>query len=110
MTTQSLKPSGLAKLRDIQWDSTSYSMAIGEQEVLLTQMEYHIVFLLRYGVPVSYSKIALVVYGSKVNERILIALDKHVDRIRRKMKHTGYRVFCLKGYGYMLWHVEETIH
>jgi len=87
---------------DIQWDSTRCSIVVGQRAVQLTPTEYRRLFTLRHGVPVTYADITHAVYRCNIDAHVRIMLDKHIDRIRGKLRATGFYVHCVLTYGYML--------
>jgi DNA-binding response OmpR family regulator len=41
-------------------------------------------------------------YQYKVDSRVRTMMDKHIDRIRSKLRGTGIYIYCVLGYGYLL--------
>jgi hypothetical protein len=41
-------------------------------------------------------------YRYQVDDRVRSMMDKHIDRIRNKLRGTGFYVYCVLGYGYLL--------
>jgi DNA-binding response OmpR family regulator len=89
-------------ITSIQWNTERRTMAIREVTVTLTPTEYHILFPLRYGIPITYADLARTVYNCAVDEKVRVMMDKHIDRIRGKLRGTGVYVYCVLTYGYLL--------
>jgi len=90
------------QVSDIVWDSNQHTIRIGTTKVVLTPTEYRLLFPLRYGVPVTYADLAQFVYKYIVDEKMRTMMDKHIDRIRGKLRGTGVYVYCVLNYGYLL--------
>jgi DNA-binding response OmpR family regulator len=87
---------------DIVWDNERHSIVIGDMTVMLTATEYRLFYPLRHGVPVTYADLALDAYNYIVDEKVRTMMDKHIDRIRSKLRGTGIYVYCVLSYGYLL--------
>ena len=87
---------------DIQWNTEQHSIKAGHTLIPLTRTEYRLLFPLRSGTPVTYADLAWGAYRYKVDNRVRIMMDKHIDRIRSKLRGTGIYVYCVLGYGYLL--------
>ena|SRR5436309_11857829 len=87
---------------DIQWNSEHHSIKAGQNIVELTNTEYRLLFPLRSGNPVTYANLAWMAYQYKVDSRVRTMMDKHIDRIRAKLRGTGIYIYCVLGYGYLL--------
>jgi DNA-binding response OmpR family regulator len=87
---------------DIVWDSNRHTLTIGSTTVLLTATEYRLLYPLRHGVPVTYANLARVAYNYAIDEKVRTMMDKHIDRIRGKLRGTGIYVYCVLSYGYLL--------
>ena len=92
----------LVDLKNIRWNAEKHTIVISNRVVALTYTEYQLLLPLRSGTPVTYSELALAVYNCQVDSKVRTMLDKHVDRIRRKLRGKGFYVYCILGYGYML--------
>lgn len=90
------------KISDIQWDSERHCITIGKLTVPLTSTEYRLLFPLRHGTPVTYGELAWLAYNYQVDEKVRTMMDKHIDRIRGKVRGSGVYVYCVLGYGYLL--------
>ncbi len=90
------------RVSDIQWNSEQHSIKAGHTLVPLTITEYRLLFPLRSGTPVTYADLAWMAYHYKVDSRVRTMMDKHIDRIRGKLRGTGVYVYCVLGYGYLL--------
>ena len=90
-------------IADIQWNGSQRSIAIGHTIIGLTPTEYRILSVLRHGMPVSYLSMARQAYQyTKLDEKARLTMDKHVERIRGKLRGTGIYLYCVLGYGYLL--------
>src|SRR5579884_3016035 len=89
-------------VKDIEWNDQQHNITIGGMIVNLTATEYRLLFPLRHGKPVTYADLAWMAYQYRVDEKVRIMMDKHIDRIRGKLRGTGIYVYCVLGYGYML--------
>lgn len=87
---------------DIQWNSEHHSIKAGQNTIELTITEYRLLFPLRSGTPVTYADLAWMAYKYKVDQRVRTMMDKHIDRIRSKLRGTGIYIYCVLGYGYLL--------
>src|SRR5690349_21371331 len=74
---------------NIQWNAKRRTVVIGDRIVGLTPTEYHLLLTLRYGVPITYTDLVRTVYNCALDEKVRIMLDKHIDRIRGKLRGTG---------------------
>ncbi|GCF06786.1 winged helix-turn-helix domain-containing protein [Dictyobacter arantiisoli] len=89
-------------IKNIQWCNERHKIIIKNTTIELTKTEYRLLFPLRYGVPVTYTDLAFSVYGCHVDDKVRTMMDKHIDRIRGKLRGTGIYVYCVLGYGYLL--------
>lgn len=93
---------------DIQWNNEQRSIQVGQTIIGLTPTEYRILFTLRHGTPANYLSMAWHVYQDRMmDEKARLTMDKHVERIRGKLRGTGIYLYCVLGYGYLL--LPETI-
>ena len=90
------------RIKDLQWNTQQHTIIVRHRMITLTATEYRLLFPLRHGVPVTYSDLAYIVYNCTVDEKVRIMMDKHIDRIRGKLRGTGIYVYCVLGYGYLL--------
>jgi DNA-binding response OmpR family regulator len=95
-------------LSDIQWNSELHTIKAGPMLIPLTRTEYHLLFPLRSGTPVTYADLAWMAYQYPLDSKVRSMLDKHIDRIRGKLRGTGFYVYCVLGYGYLL--LPEPVH
>jgi DNA-binding response OmpR family regulator len=86
----------------MQWDAKRRTVTIGGVTVPLTQIQYRLLFPLRQGVPVTYADLAQMAYQCALDDKVREMLDKHIDRVRRKLRGTGVSIYCVLGYGYLL--------
>lgn len=89
-------------VNDIQWNTEKHSITIKGMTIALTPTEYRLVYPLRYGTPVTYSNLTLMAYNCEFDKKVLVMLDKHIDRIRRKLRKTEFYIYCVLSYGYLL--------
>jgi DNA-binding response OmpR family regulator len=87
---------------NIQWDAEQRTVIIGDTAVTLTSAQYHLLSPLRHGLPVTYATLARVAYNCAVDKKVRMMMDKHIDRIRAKLQGTGVYIYCVLGYGYLL--------
>lgn len=87
---------------DIRWYEERLSLVVENRIVKLTATEYQLLFPMRHRLPVPYEELALAVYGCEMDNKVRLMLDKHIDRIRGKIRSTGYYVYCILNYGYIL--------
>lgn len=88
-------------LSDIQWFSELHAIKAGHTLIPLTKTEFRLLFPLRSGMPVTYAQLAWIAYASPLDASVRTLLDKHIDRIRAKLRGSGFYVYCVKGYGYL---------
>jgi DNA-binding response OmpR family regulator len=89
-------------VRDIQWNVEGRTMRIKDRTVALTTTEFRLLYPLRDGAPVTYASLASSVYCCSIDSKIRGMLDKHIDRVRNKIRGTGLYIYCVLNYGYML--------
>ncbi len=101
-----LAPLGLeeqvVRISDIQWNNEQHTIKVGRITIALTPTEYRLLSPLRQGIPVTYAELAMKAYNYTVDEKVRIMMDKHIDRIRGKLRGTGIYVYCVLNYGYLL--------
>ena len=90
------------QISDIVWNNEQHSIMIGNTTVMLTATEYRLLYPLRAGVAITYRNLALAAYNYTVDEKVRIMMDKHIDRIRSKLRGTGIYIYCVLSYGYLL--------
>ena len=86
----------------MQWDADRRTVTIGEVTVPLTSTQARLLFPLGQGVPVTYADLAQMAYQCALDDKVRAMLDKHIDRVRRKLRGTGVSIYCVLGYGYLL--------
>jgi DNA-binding response OmpR family regulator len=86
----------------IRWNAKQRTIGIGDRTVALTPTEYHLLCTLPYGMPITYTDLVRTVYNCALDEKVRIMLDKHIDRIRGKLRGSGIYVYCVLTYGYLL--------
>ena len=87
---------------DIKWHSDRRAITVNGLTIPLTLTEYSLLWPLRDGQPMTYASLARVAYSYTLDSKIRTMMDKHVDRIRGKLRGTGIYIYCVLGYGYML--------
>src|SRR5262245_48071614 len=92
----------LLSSKEIRWSEKSRSLLIRKRAIEFTQTECRLFSLLVPGEPITYDGMAERVYGCLVDSKVRIMLDKHIDRIRGKLRGSGVYIYCILGYGYML--------
>ena len=90
------------QISDIEWNAKLHSIRIGHTIITLTVTEYRLLFPMRSGAPVTYANLARMAYSYNVDEKVRVMMDKHIDRIRGKLRGTGIYIYCVLGYGYIL--------
>ena len=89
-------------VKDIKWNIERRTMRIKNRTVALTSTEFQLLYPLRDGVPVTYANLASIVYHCTMDAKVRVMLDKHIDRIRSKIRGTGIYIYCVLGFGYMI--------
>ncbi|HLI91832.1 MAG TPA: winged helix-turn-helix domain-containing protein [Ktedonobacteraceae bacterium] len=90
------------RVSDIKWDNQRHAIVVGKTTIALTPTEYRLLFPLRHGTPVTYATLAQLAYNYTFDDKMRTMMDKHIDRIRGKMRGTGIYVYCVLNYGYLL--------
>jgi DNA-binding response OmpR family regulator len=96
------KTNMLTAVKDIRWYGERHSIIIHGRIIKLTVTEYQLLFPLRQGMPVTYAELALAVYNCPFDEKVRLMMDKHVDRMRAKLRGMGLYIYCVLNYGYVL--------
>ncbi|QBD82569.1 response regulator transcription factor [Ktedonosporobacter rubrisoli] len=89
-------------ISDVRWDIGHQRIHIGNKVFTFTRTQYRLLFPLRHGLPVMYAELACKVYQCAADDKVRIAMDKHIDKIRSKLRGSGLYVYCILGYGYIL--------
>ena len=92
----------LVSIKDVKWDIERHSILLNSRTIALTITEFQLLYPLRSGSPVTYADLAYMVYKCSMDSKVRVMLDKHIDRIRGKLRGTGLYIYCVLGYGYML--------
>ena len=87
---------------EIRWDDQRRTIAVNHRSLSLTPLEYQILFALRSGKAVHYTQLATQVYRCDMDKKVREIMDKHMDKIRGKLRGLGFFVYCIHGYGYIL--------
>lgn len=90
------------KLEGIEWDESLHSLIVNGVKVSLTKTQYKLFYPLQHGWPVTYNELANIVYSYDADLQVRMMIDKHIDRIRDKLRGTGIYIYCVLGYGYLL--------
>ncbi|HTI15957.1 MAG TPA: hypothetical protein VL461_15550 [Dictyobacter sp.] len=90
------------QLSDITWDDEHHLLNVGRTTVNFTAMEYRMISVLKHDKPISYSILARRMYDRDLDGKVRTMMDKHIDRIRGKLRGSGIYVYCVLGYGYYL--------
>jgi DNA-binding response OmpR family regulator len=86
----------------LQWHPKSRAITIKDKQIDLTRTEYQLLVPLGSGLPVTYAELTMRVYHCQVDPKIRTMMDKHIDRIRGKLRGSGLYVYCVLGYGYIM--------
>ncbi len=89
-------------VKDIKWNIERHNVLIKNRIIALTITEFRLLYALRDGLPVTYADLALMVYNCSMDGKVRVMLDKHIDRIRGKLRGAGIYIYCVLGYGYLL--------
>ena len=89
-------------VKDIEWNIERHNILIKNRTIALTVTEFQLLYPLRSGLPVTYAELALLVYHCSMDNKVRMMLDKHIDRMRGKLRGTGIYIYCVLGYGYIL--------
>ncbi len=79
-------------------------LVIGGAPVRLTPLEYRLMALLARwpGAPVSFDALTRAAFERDADPEARQALEKHMDRLRSKLRPYGATLPCVMGYGYLL--------
>ena len=89
-------------IKEIEWDPPHHSLNIQGVKIKFTKTEYRLLYPLRHGSPLTYEELAQIVYNCALDWHTHMMIDKHIDRIRRKLRESGLYIYCILGYGYLL--------
>lgn len=101
-STLALSESTAQRVDAIKWDDQRRVITIGRRAITLTPIEYRLLLPMRHGIPVTYEQLARAAYNSPLDGKVRALMDKHIDRMRGKMSGSGFYVYCVLNYGYML--------
>ena len=87
---------------DIRWSDQRRSITVGRRSIGLTPLEYQLLLSLQHGKAVTYAQLAMNVYQCSMDKKVREMIDKHIDKIRGKLRGLGFFVYCIHGYGYIL--------
>ncbi|MBV9613979.1 MAG: response regulator transcription factor [Ktedonobacteraceae bacterium] len=104
VSTSSLqqRPETSTQVEEIEWNIERHTLLIKNRTIALTLTEFQLLYPLRTGLPVTYAELALMVYNCSMDNKVRMMLDKHIDRMRSKLRGTGIYIYCVLGYGYLL--------
>lgn len=94
-----VSPIGMGDIRLVPQRRT---VRVQNRTIELTRTEYQFFSPLLTGIPVTYTDLAMDVYRCDVDAKVRLMMDKHVDRIRGKLRGSGIYIYCILGYGYVL--------
>ena len=97
-----LAPKQVPCVSDIRWSDQRRSITVGCRSIALTPLEYQLLLLLQHGTAVTYAHLAQGVYRCSMDKKVREMIDKHIDKIRGKLRGLGFFVYCIHGYGYIL--------
>ena len=86
----------------VQRNDESRVLVIDCLLVRFTQIEYRLVMPLLEGLPISDIDLVREAFSCKVDSWIRQSLDKHIDKIRNKLRPLGLDVYRITRYGYIL--------
>lgn len=89
-------------IKEIEWDTPQHSLSVQGVKIKLTKTEYRLLYPLRHGSPLTYEELARIVYNCATDRHTRMMIDKHIDRIRSKLRDSGIYIYCILGYGYLL--------
>lgn len=95
----SLSPVGT---HHIQRDDANRILVIDNRLVKFTAMEYRFILPLLDEQAVSDTELAHKVFSNKLEMWMQENIDKHVDKIRTKLRSSGINVYRIIKYGYIL--------
>jgi len=91
-----------SSVEDIRWDTQYHTIRIGRATIELTAGEYHVLFPLRFGTPVTYADLARATCSGKLDGKGRMRMEKRIESIRSKLRGSGISVYCIVCYGYIL--------
>jgi DNA-binding response OmpR family regulator len=91
-----------ASIEEIEWNTPRHALIIQGVTIKLTKTEYRLLSPFRDGSPLTYEELACLAYNCPADKYTRMMIDKHIDRIRSKLRHSGMYVYCILDYGYLL--------
>jgi Response regulators consisting of a CheY-like receiver domain and a winged-helix DNA-binding domain len=91
-----------ASIEDIEWDTPQHTLIIQGVKIKLTKTEYRLLHPLRHGSPLTYGELARIAYNCTIDKHTRMMIDKHIDRIRTKLRNSSIYIYCILSYGYLL--------
>lgn len=102
MTSTLISCSPLGKYR-IQRNDEIRALIVDSILVRFTPKEYHLILLLLPGLPMPDTRLAVEVYScNQMDSSLRECLDKHIDKIRSKLRPSDLDVYRIAKYGYIL--------
>lgn len=92
----------MPSVSDIHWNDQRRCITVARRSISLTPLEYQMLFVLKHGKAVNYTQLAFHVYHCVMDKKVREMIDKHIDKIRGKLRGLGFFVYCIHGYGYIL--------
>jgi DNA-binding response OmpR family regulator len=92
----------MTNIDGVQWNRNAQSIKIGEATIIFTPTEYRLLSPLIQGTPITYEILARRAYNYSIDNKVRAMMDKHIDRIRGKLRGTGMYIYCVLNYGYIL--------
>jgi DNA-binding response OmpR family regulator len=86
----------------LQWCQQRRALLIDNRAIAFTRTEHLLFAPLHSGKPVTYADLANSAYGCQLDPKVRVMMDKHIDRIRGKLRGSGVYIYCVLGYGYVL--------
>jgi DNA-binding response OmpR family regulator len=85
-----------------RWCQKRRTLFIEDRMIAFTRTEYKLLLPLHSGEPITYADLASSAYGYLLDLKVRTMMDKHIDRIRGKLRGSGIYIYCILGYGYVL--------
>ena len=88
----------------VQCSDESRVVAVDAMAIKFSPIEYRLLKLLLEGqpVPVLDGKLVQVGFSCDMNSSARENLDKHIDKVRSKLRPSGLNIHRVTGYGYVL--------
>jgi DNA-binding response OmpR family regulator len=101
----------MASIDDFHWMPTTRTVLIRrtQRQIRWTKTECRIFRLLQHGIPTTHQELSQSLYQCEPDASIRIALDKQIDRMRRKLRGSGVSIYAILNYGYLLMQEEPVV-